>query len=215
MIKRRILELLLDTLRVPRHGRDSPGETRHMLRVSLVWPRMAIAQKISAGVIVMRDGVYRPDAGSWTERALFKESVEGPFGIRAEVSEALSESQWADALSRLGNAVWTMAGTQIGDIADNPLTTLLWRTPFDALSRTAAAATRNEPRLIASGAMDMQCDAWIALEEKRLDLSMRAPADVSRISRRRVGGKLQSRRTAIVQRDEPNGNIEFLARVYR
>ncbi len=215
MIKRRILELLLDNLHVPQRGRNGSGETRHMLRVSLVWPRMAIAHKTSAGVIIMRDGVYRPDPDSWTQRALFKEAVEGPFGVRIEVSEALSETQWSESLARLGNAVWTLAGAQIGDFAEGPLTSLLWRTPFDALARTTTAAAKNEPRLVAFGTLDVQCDQWPALEGKRLMLSMCAPQDISRVSRRRVGGKLQSRRTTLIQRGDANGQAELLARVYR
>ncbi len=215
MIKRRILELLLDNVQIPRRGRDGSGETRHMLHVSLVWPRMAIAHKTAAGVMILRDGVYRPDPESWTQRALFKEAVEGPFGVRVEVSEALSDTQWSEAVARLGNAVWTMAGTQIGGFAENPVTSLLWRAPFDALSRTATAAARKEPRLIAAGTLDMQCDEWPALQDKRLALTMRAPEDISRVSRRRVAGKLQSRRTTIIKSGETNGKTELLARVYR
>ncbi len=215
MIKRRILELLLDRVHVPKRGRNGSGESRHMLRVSLIWPRMAIAHKTAVNAVSFRDGVYRPSAASWTQRALFKEAVEGPFGIRVEVSEAMSDKQWAEAVARFGSAVWTLAGGQFGDLAAGSLAALLWQAPFDALSRTTTAAARSDPPIVAAGTLDVRCDDWPALEEERLTLTMTAPDDVIRIQRRRVGGSLQTRRSTLIKRDEANGETELIARVYR
>ena len=214
-MKRRILELLLDNIHVPKRGRAGAGDSRHVLRVSLIWPRMAIAHKTAVSAVTLRDGVHRPPAASWTQRALFKEAVEGPFGIRVEVSEAMTDTQWAEAVARLGSAVWTMAGGQLGDFAAGPLAALLWKAPFDALARTSTAAAKNEPPVVAAGTLDVRCDDWTALQEERLSLALAAPDDVTRVRRRRVGGKYQARRTTLIQRGEPNGEAELIARVYR
>ncbi len=215
MIKRRILELLLNYVRVPSRGEtDASGESRHILRVSLVWPRMAIAHKTAVTAVELRDGLYRPAADSWTERIFFKEAVEGPFGLRIEVSEALSSGQWSEAVTRLGQAVWTMAGAQIVDFAEHPVTALLWRAPLEAMARKAGAAGREDPRPVASGTLDMRCDGWNALQEQLLRVPLVAPEDLSRVARRRVDGKLQSRSRVLLRRGEANGDVELTGRVY-
>ncbi len=214
MIKRRILELLLEHVSVPHRGHPVPGESRHVLSVALVWPRMAIAHKTATRAVTFTDGVYRPDADSWTQRILFKEAVEGPFGIRVEVSEAMTATQWSEALARLGSAAWTLAGTHVLDLVEGPATSILWKAPFDALARTATAAVKNDPRPVAVAFMDLQCEKWAADREQRLSLAMTAPDDLVRVTRKRVAGKWQSRRSVAVRANQANGEAVLLARVY-
>lgn len=215
MIKRRILELLLGQIEIARHGGGDTGDrTRHLVRIILVWPRMAIANKTFLRAVVLHNGVFRPDPDSWTDSVVFKEAVEGPFGVRVEVSDVLSESQWSEAVARLGHAVWTMAGAHIVDFAENPVTAMLWKAPFDGLARTVTAAAKTEPRTVAAGRIDLQCESWKAIQQNRFEIEMQVPEDIVRVSRRRVGGKLQSRRTLVLKDGEPNGAVELVGRVY-
>ncbi len=204
----------MDHVRVPQAGRTGVGDSRHVLRVDLIWPRMAIARKTAERAVTLQDGVYRPDPASWSERALFKESVEGPFGVRVEISEALNNAQWADAVARLGQAVWSLAGASMADLAGNPVSAMLWRVPMDALGRAASAAAKNPPRPVAAGVLDMDCQEWAARNEKRVSIPMLAPADVHDVTRRRVGGKTQARRTVLIRGGDANGEAALIARVY-
>lgn len=124
---RQDLELTLTSLDIPSLGKTPVSE--HLLTAELLWPRSNIASRVNEKKIMLRLGSFR-QAASWCERILFKETFEGKFGLRLDVSIPLSHKQLQDFLQDMaGNALKIGANTLDdtipgGDYAVMPLTYL-------------------------------------------------------------------------------------------
>ncbi|MBP5299965.1 MAG: hypothetical protein J6Y80_01040 [Victivallales bacterium] len=56
-------------------------QSTHLLRATLLWPRIGVAKKACEQEVRLRKGVCDLSQLPWNERILFKESAEGVFGL--------------------------------------------------------------------------------------------------------------------------------------
>ena len=90
----RTLEMMLDRVEVKTTGaRRKDG--RHMVIATLVWPRPLIAERVSAKTLGFEGNVVDLKKSDWITRIVFKERVDGPFGLELGVTEQMSDSEIA------------------------------------------------------------------------------------------------------------------------
>ena len=183
----------------------------HLVAVDLVCPRPNVARKSVVRQIELTDGAAKMADLPWPKQLLFKESVEGPFGVEVRVSAALSNRELASLSGALGKAVAKGAAKSLaeghGDVAG-----ALLGVPAVWLASQIVAASDADPRWVASGwgryeVGELGADASVPVE-------LRAPADIVRTSRTRRAGRPATRRTRVLREGEPNGHIEFGVSVY-
>ena len=97
---RRLLVLPL----YPQYSGTTTGSVFDAVTAALVWPRPGIARKLSVADRTFVARRFEPDPGSWVETVLFKEIVQGKFGIEISVSGRRSARARAFA-GHLGGAV--------------------------------------------------------------------------------------------------------------
>lgn len=140
------------------------GKSRRIADFKIVCPRLSIAQKTSSKVLSVADGkVVKPEWTTWTDRILFKESVQGTFGLELSFSERVSEKD-------LENAVSSSASTLVklfGDLAANALgiraLNAFAELPANGLSKLLSGSSYST-KTIATGAADIPGEVYGVLK---------------------------------------------------
>ena len=136
---------------------DLAKRSKHLLGIDLVCPRPTVARKSSERVLALEGGVFAPPSPAWTESVVFKETINGRFGIAVTVSEALTdaavESFFRTGASALVKILSGLAGAAVSvphldDVAE---------IPFSALAK--ALGKDGSPSTMASGCFDFPADA--------------------------------------------------------
>jgi len=214
MYRRQILELSLDRVHVRVTGRRRSRTSRHVLTIGLVWPRPGIAERLAVKPVVLKDGVAEVGALNWTERILFKETVQGPFGLDVAVSEQLTGDDLAKFLKRLGSSLVKLAGSELGDLVSGSLGAGIVSAPFKAFGTVVAGSDRLLARVIGSGTADVSSSPGKKGERQfRLEVPLSAPGTVYRTVRRRTHGEVRVRRRSVLKAGEENGSVVLSARV--
>lgn len=86
------LEITLQDLEIPSLARKSVS--RHILQASLLWPRVSIAKKSQEQPIELLKGKINGEKLNWGKRMLFKESIEGHFGLSLAITVSLTQTEW-------------------------------------------------------------------------------------------------------------------------
>jgi hypothetical protein len=212
--KRRVVELLLEEVKldVARAGRRRKG--RHVLTACLVWPRPAIAEKLIAKTLEMEKLSVNLDSAGWIERILFKETVQGPFGVEISVTDRLSDSQVGEFLSFLGSAVLKLAGSEVGDLLAGGPASGLVEIPFKYLSKRVAAGPEGAA-VLAGGSVDLVVDEkWKPGKAIRIEVPLAAPRAVYKTVRSSKHGEVTARRRKLLAAGQANGVAVINARVY-
>lgn len=218
MSRRRVFELSLDEVSI-KHDKPFAGRQRirqRLVLASLVWPRPAIAERnavlpVDFGKEMSVDMRKQP----WSKRILFKEQVEGPFGIGISVTEIVSDSVLGDALAMLGQAIMNAGIRDVADIGAGMALTGALQTPFRFVHKTLGASSRQAPTVIASGLLDMDIlSTWKPGKQHSISIKLEAPEDIVRkISRQRDGKPRNTSRT-ILKAGQPNGTVKLRGMLY-
>ncbi len=90
MGRQSVLEILLDRVQIEETTSRARGDTQHLLLVTLVWPRARVSKSVAVKPVLLNQKTADLRKSTWTERILFKELVEGPFGMHVGVTSAPS-----------------------------------------------------------------------------------------------------------------------------
>lgn len=228
----RRLELMLDRVEVKETGaRRKKG--RHMVIVTLVWPRPRIAERVSAKTLEFKDNVVDLKKSDWISRIVFKESIDGRFGIELGVTERMSDSEVADFFRFLGSSFMKLMGNGAEDMMASCLGGGLAKIPFQYLSKFISDLGDKGPKIIASGSIVVHSEeTWNSsssrlsrgqnsaaarkknTETKSFKVPLTAPETIYKVTRTRRHGEMQTRRRTIMKAGEDNGVIEFTGKVY-
>ena len=129
-------------------------KTTRLLTVDLVCPRASIAKKTAAKEVKFQKAKADLRGQGWTERVMFREDVDGHFGIAAQLSEVLDD-EWFEKFLRATAkiALKEFRGLMqkytvgIDDIASAPI---------DALAQMEG--TYPGPKAVAQGVLDVTED---------------------------------------------------------
>lgn len=206
MYKRRVLDIGMRQVEVAVAG-DRSGT--HMLVARLIWPRPAIAQKISIHTVELKAGKLSMDHASWAQRTLFKETVMGTCGLEIGVTRKVTKSQAAKFIHSAYASVLTALAADIGVTGEGSAWIGLLRYPLRYLAGEVKAPSRDTPPMTALGALDLRSDQiGPAGEPLVLDVPLSAPEDVYQTTQRMRRGELAGSRKRVLKSGEPAGKVQ-------
>lgn len=185
------------------------NRAERLMIATLVWPRPLIAERIAS-----RSFRFQPEGldlsnRDWSERILFKERVEGPFGLIVQVTEPLSSRDLRRATAVLGQTLLKTAGSELARVAAGPWLTALARFPFTYLTGELSDAGKT-PKIVAAGRRTLLPGASGPVE-----IPLLVPEDIVRTRRQRVGGRTRTRRETIARKGDPAGTVRLAATYYQ
>jgi len=153
----RTLEMMLDKVTVKETGaRRKKGQ--HMVIATLVWPRPLIAERVSAKTLEFEGNVVDLKKSDWITRIVFKERVDGPFGVELGVTERMSDSEIADFFKFLGSSLMKLMGNEAEDMMVSSLAGGLVKIPFQFLSKFISDIGDKGPKIIAGGSICLHAE---------------------------------------------------------
>ncbi len=197
------IELSLVSVALATPGTSKKKETRHAVTASLVWPRLSVARKESALPCTLVKGAADLSSAPWHETVLFKESVEGTFGLKASVSEPLSNAA-LDSFLRLFTGIFLKdIGSLLGK-SDLVLSDILSAT-FTTASRKSGSAGATNP--VAEGALTL--DAAALRDGDLLEIPLFAPRALSEttVSSSPSGRGTEPSSRSLLRKGAPNGSL--------
>jgi hypothetical protein len=157
---RRILEVRLERVELGVTSRRSAKAKagQHLLSATLLYPRPMIAERTSLKTVAIDDGVADLRKAGLSKRILFKEVIQGPFAIRIDVSEELSDGELGKFLETVTTTFTKVARSEATDMAVGAWTAGLIRVPIDHLSKALSSAKKSAPCSVGTGEADVTID---------------------------------------------------------
>lgn len=157
------------------------AKSRHIVDATLVWPRVTIAKKESGATLPFDKGKWSGAGRNFADCILFKETVQGRFGISFAVTEKVSEGLEAALGDYLANGVLD----QLGAIAAKafPVAGKFAEIPLTALAKTILKS--KSPKVVAYGSLDL--DADMLADEMKLEIALTAPQAIRKSVTRTQG----------------------------
>lgn len=140
------------------------GKSRRVADFKLVYPRLAIAQKTSSKTIELNGGaIVKPAFDTWTERILFKESVQGTFGLEIAISEAVSAKELENAASATASSLVRLLGGLAADAVGLKALNSFAELPSAGIAKFLSGASYSA-RTDATGAIDVPGETYAHLK---------------------------------------------------
>jgi len=212
MSKRKILELCLDRVELVAAGGGRGRGNTHIVFARLIWPRPAIAEKISVKPLEFERNAVDLKDSSWTERILFKETIQGTCGLEISVSERVSIGQADRLVTFIGASILKMAESEAGSVMVGPLGAGLVRMPFQYLGKLANSSKKT-PRMLGVGTIDLSfCRK--SRSEHSIEIPLVSPRTVYRTTRTVKHGETSAKRRTLLKAGAPNGVVMLTAGIY-
>lgn len=183
-----------------------PGETRRLAEFRLVCPRLAVAQKSATKTLELDGGKWpRLAAGRWTDAILFKESVQGDFGIEIDVSRTVTDKDLENAAASTAATLLKLFGDLTAGAVGIKALNSFAELPATALAKTLTGSS-SSAKTAASGAADVPGPAYGALktgDETTVSVELLAARDIVKETRRanKSASGTVSRRTMVKKGD--------------
>ncbi|MCC5789689.1 MAG: hypothetical protein JJT75_08640 [Opitutales bacterium] len=127
-----------------------------LVMAELILPRPAIALRRALLEVSLRQGKRSLGKASFFEKALLKERVDGPFGLRVAVTEPTAPNRFGDLLSDILSTGIKNAGDIFARMAfTTPPARRIAMFPSDAV---AEAIQDTSPKYVAEGSLDLSSD---------------------------------------------------------
>jgi len=186
-----------------------------MVTAGLVWPRSTIAERVAIKTLDFEDNTADLSRSDWTSRVLFKETVQGPFGLELSVTEHLSNDQVREFVKFMGSSVLKLTGAEAGDLVESSMGAGLVKLPFQYLGKLVAGSSRKSAGVVGAGTVDLCADGgWKVNEVVRVEIPLVTPETIYMTARTRKHGELSSRRRTLLKAGRENGVAVLTARVY-
>lgn len=157
------------------------GESTRIADFKIVYPRPTVAQKVTTKSLAVKDGkCAKIESKRWIDTILFKEGVQGDFGLEIAISSPVSskelESVAASTASTLVKLLGDMAADAVGIKALKSFVDL----PANALAKAVSGASYSA-KTDAAGSLDIAGDVYAGLksgEDTTLAVSLLAERDI-------------------------------------
>ena len=176
--------------------------TNHLLGIDLVCPRPTVARKSSERVLALEDGVFAPPSPAWTESVVFKETINGRFGISVTVSEALTDAAMETFFRTGATALVKFLAGFAGAAVTIPHLDDIAEIPFSAV--TKALGKDHSPATVVKGCVDFPADASFP-SRVIVDVPLVAANDVFVSVRRTTKSGDATTRRMILAKGKPAG----------
>ena len=126
-------------------------KTSRLITVDMICPRSSIAKKTAAKEVAFRKAKADLKGEGWTQRIMFREDVEGHFGLAVQLSEVLDD-EWFEKFLR---ATFKIALKEFRDLAKTYTVGIddIASAPLDALAQMEG--TYPGPKTVAQGVLDV------------------------------------------------------------
>jgi len=211
MYKRRTVEILLEKISVRED--ESPagkGGNRRMLVGRLIWPRSTIAERVSVRALDFNKGACDLHQEKWSDRILFKETVQGTYGLHLGLSGEVTDNQIGHFLKYAAGSIFGIAGKEAEDLSSSTLGAGIAGIPFKYLKSLLSGAD-NDVDFVGEAVMDLDADGSNG-KEIRLSLPLSARETLYRTERKQKGGELESRKRILYREGEANGEVVIVVR---
>ena len=203
------LEISLVSLSLASTGTTRKAETTHAVTAALVWPRVTIARRETAQSCTLAKGRADFSGAPWHETILFKETVDGRFALRVEVTEPLSALQLDSFLRTFAGILLKDVGT-VFDKSD-----LLMGGVLSALFSTASKKTGTAPATAIVAAGTVSLDLADLHDGDEVDIPLTAPralVESRSESSPNDRGRVRTSKT-LLRKDAANGTVRVRIRI--
>lgn len=184
-------------------------KTQRLVTVTLIWPRPLVAERVATRQYAfVKDGLDL-SGRDWSETILFKENVEGPFGVVVQVSQPLTSQELSRITAAMGGALLRAAGSEAAALVSGPGLSSLARFPFNFLAGELSSIGK-VPKIVAAGRITLR-----PARPGRVEIPLTVPEDIVRVRSVRIGGRTQSRRETTHRKGAAAGIAALDAVYYR
>jgi hypothetical protein len=188
-----------------------PKSTRHLADFQLVWPRVTIAKKTTSLTLPLAKGAWSGEGRPWTRRVLFKETVQGSFGIEVTLGQALTDSMVAELAAYMAGTLVKEVGGVVADAVAAPGAGAFAQIPFTALSRLVSK--EKNAAILATGVADVETSSLPAAGETlEVVVPLVAESDITKSVPRGGHGASPDSRRVVVKAGAPAGTCRLLLR---
>ena len=206
MAKRRVVEVKLEKVRLEATGLAGKRREQRLVQASLIWPRGAIAQRLALKTLEFANGEIDLGQESWTSRILFKEPVEGRFGISVGVTVPVTDAQLKKFLGYVSSSLLKLAGSEAAGVIDSAIVGGIAKAPLYGLAGLVTSLSKEAPAVAAEGELDLQAASLKATgKAKKLTVPLFASRTVYRSVRTRKKGRTTTSRRVLIKEGDPNG----------
>lgn len=187
------------------------------LLVTLVAPRPTIAERSHSRMIALRNGVADLSVAPFHRSILFKETVQGPFGVHVALSDRGEPQQIEQWLRELADYALRAAGSYFSADVPTMLRSLVQR-PFVMAGEKVTAAQR-PVQAFATGGVTIESSARMELTEVSVPISVESATILTRptSSPRRTSHpgarRAESKETVVVKKGTAVGKVVLAARI--
>ena len=156
-------------------------KTTRLVTVDMVCPRSSIAKKTAAKEVKFKKAKADLKGQGWTERIMFREDVEGHFGLAVQLSEVLDD-EWFEKFLR---ATAKVALKEFRDVMQKYTVGIddIASAPIDALAQMEG--TYPGPKTVAQGVLDVTDEMMPAGEGS---VTVKVPLHRTRIAKTKTVG---------------------------
>ncbi len=196
------VEISIVDCRLKKTLSGSKKESSHLVQSSLLWPRAGIALRRSNSKIDLVAGECDLREESWSRRIVFKENVESTFGITVAITEAIGSEALEEFLRFMAGTFMGLGSDVFGAATPGGV---LASAPIDYLAKKVKKMP--EADLIATGSLDVSVDEIPVKGEQCYTISLEAPQDAIKRSRRTINHKTKVTRKVLMKKGESNGEL--------
>jgi hypothetical protein len=213
MAQTKVLEMSLEKVTIDNDKTKRKGHTRRLVIATLIWPRPLINDSVSVKTVDFQNNAADLSEMSWTEKILFKERVSGPFGLKIDVSDHLTESQAAEFIPFLGSSIFKHAGTEAKKMMETTFEGNLIKLPFEYITKMITDSAGKAPKTPNSGMVDLDpSKTWSKKRTVRIDIPLKAHTPIYKTTRNKRGKG--SNRKLLVKAGDINGTVTVTAKLY-
>ena len=208
--RRNTLELHLCGIAGEGPWKRGSKRSERMVTVSLLWPRPLVASRVAVQTHTFTHAGLDLSDRDWSESVLFKENVEGPFGVVVQVSESMTAQQVSRLAGAIGDAVFRAAGSEAASVAVGPGLSALARFPFTFLAGEVSRLGKTA-QVVAAGRITLVPGEHAV----QIEVPLLVPEDVVRVGRSTRGGRTQTRRQTLHKAGDAAGVAQLKVAYYR
>lgn len=183
--------------------------TERIVTVTLIWPRPLIASRVAVQTHTFTQDGLDLSSLDWSEKVLFKESVEGPFGIVVQVSQSMTAQQITRVAGAIGEAVLKAAGSEAARMAIGPGLKALAKFPFTFMAGELSGLGQT-PDVVAAGRTTL-----LPGKTQTLEIPLFVPEDIVKQTRNTRAGRTQPRNKTMHKQGESAGRVLLDLTYYR